>query len=55
MLAVIFRLEVGAINVEFGFGFGVEVVGISRYAEPLAEGTTPVWRTVESISWYIAE
>jgi hypothetical protein len=47
MLAVIFRLDVGAINVEGDFKFAL---GISRYAEPLAEGTMPVCRTGENIS-----
>lgn len=46
MLAVIFRLDVGAINVEGDCEFDVDAVGISRYAEPLAEGTMPVCRTL---------
>jgi hypothetical protein len=45
MLAVILRLDVGGINVEGDFEFGLATVGISRYAEPLAEGTIPVCRT----------
>jgi len=47
MLAVIFRLDVGAIKVEGDFEV---VLGISRYAEPLAEGTIPVCRTCENVS-----
>ena len=45
--AAIFKLEVGGIRVE------CEVegeAGTSRYAEPDAEGTIPVWRTFEWLS-----
>lgn len=45
--AAILRLEVGGIRVDCE-GFGV--VGISRYAEPDAEGTMAVWRTSQRLS-----
>lgn len=42
--AVILRHEVGGIKVDFS-GVG-SVEGISRYAEPDAEGIMEVWRTM---------
>ena len=45
--AAILRELVGGISVEFE---GEEVEGISRYAEPEAEGTMPVWRTAVGVS-----
>jgi hypothetical protein len=42
--AVILRDDVGDMRVE---EVGVEEDGISRYAEPEAEGIMDVWRTVE--------
>lgn len=43
MEAVILSEEVGAIRVEFD---GEEDAGISRYADPDADGIIEVWRTV---------
>lgn len=43
--AVTFKLDVGGINVDCE----ARDAGTSRYAEPEAEGTMPVWRTDQTI------